>query len=452
LSFIFWILEFQHDYIENHFKTAATVEKNRLKIILLFCLIITAIIHFGFANSLGMAQNKDTTYISNQLDVPRIFIDCQDCDFNYIRNNITFVNFVREPQQAQVHILISEQKTASEGRKFSLRFLGRENFQGMDQNLVYTSLLTDTEDKQRRGLTQILKMGLMPYISQTAIAYNLDIKFDENEVDVARKQDEDAWNYWVFHLDLLGEFEAEESQNELDVVSSIKAERITETWKISSELVYEHQQENFKDDDEKILGKRREWEAEVEIVKSLNDHWSAGLFGRYNFSTYRNLNFSLGLAPGMEYNFFPWQQSDRQIFSISYSAGARSFRYDEETIFNKIKEILPYGRLRIELGLIQPWGEVDASLENSHYFHDLSKNSTKLETDLSFRITKGLALKLEIEAESIHDQLYLPKGDATREEILLKQKKLATTYEVSVLFGLRYSFGSIYNNIVNRRF
>jgi hypothetical protein len=399
-----------------------------------------------------MAQNKDSLHVSNQLDVLRIFIDCQDCDFNFIRNNIKFVNFVREPFQSQVHVLITEQKTASEGRKFSLRFLGRENFQGMDQNLVYTSPLTDTEDKLRRGLTQVLKMGLMPYVSQTSIANMLDLKYDENEVEAVRKQNDDAWKYWIFHIDLQGEVQAEESQNELDIVSSVIAERITEDWKISSEISYDHRQESYRDDDEKIIGKRKEWDAEAKVIKSLNAYWSAGLFGSYDFSTYRNIDLSLRFAPGIEYNFFPWSQSDRRIFSISYSAGVRSFRYDEETIFSKTKETLSYGRLRIELGLIQPWGEVDASLENSHYFHDLSKNLLKLETDLSFRITRGLAIKMEIEAESIHDQLYLPKGDASREEILLRQKQLATTYEVSVLFGLRYSFGSIYNNIVNRRF
>lgn len=423
-----------------------------MKFALLYCFIIIAIINFGFTNLPGMAQNKDSLHVSNSLDVPRIFIDCQDCDFNFIRNNIKFVNFVRDPFQSQVHVLITEQKTASEGRKFSLRFLGRENFQGMDQNLSYTSPLTDTEDKLRRGLTQVLKMGLMPYVSQTSIANMLDLKYDENEVEAVRKQNDDAWKYWIFHIDLQGEVQAEKSQNELDIVSSVIAERITEDWKISSEIRYDHRQESYRDDDEKIIGKRKEWDAEAKVIKSLNAYWSAGLFGSYDFSTYRNIDLSLRFAPGIEYNFFPWSQSDRRIFSISYSAGVRSFRYDEETIFSKTKETLSYGRLRIELGLIQSWGEVDASLENSHYFHDLSKNLLKLETDLSFRITKGLAIKMEIEAESIHDQLYLPKGDATREEILLKQKKLATTYEVSVLFGLRYSFGSIYNNIVNRRF
>jgi hypothetical protein len=88
----------------------------------------------------------------------------------------------------------------------------------------------------------------------------------------------------------------------------------------------------------------------------------------------------------------------------------------------------------------------------SHYFYDFSKNRVEFDTELSLHLIKGLSLALEFEAKMIHDQLYLPKGDATIDEILLKRKKLATTYEISSIFSLRYTFGSIYNNIVNRRF
>jgi hypothetical protein len=52
----------------------------------------------------------------------------------------------------------------------------------------------------------------------------------------------------------------------------------------------------------------------------------------------------------------------------------------------------------------------------------------------------------------MHDQLALVKGGATREEILLKRKELASTYTYFTYFGLSYTFGSIYNNVVNPRF
>ena len=142
---------------------------------------------------------------------------------------------------------------------------------------------------------------------------------------------------------------------------------------------------------------------------------------------------------------------DRKIFTAAYQVGIRSFNYIEETIYNKESEFLPYEALRLELELREPWGEVDASLEGSHFFKSLKYYQIELTTNVSFRLTRGFSIVFDIEAENIHDQLYLAKGDASLEEILLKRRQLSTSYDVKLSFGIRYTFGSIYNNIVNRR-
>jgi hypothetical protein len=46
----------------------------------------------------------------------------------------------------------------------------------------------------------------------------------------------------------------------------------------------------------------------------------------------------------------------------------------------------------------------------------------------------------------------LEKQGATAEEILLRQKQLNTAYELAGNIGITYTFGSIYNNVVNPRF
>jgi len=53
--------------------------------------------------------------------------------------------------------------------------------------------------------------------------------------------------------------------------------------------------------------------------------------------------------------------------------------------------------------------------------------------------------------ESVHNQVYLPAGELSQEEILLRQSAMATAYEISLSGGFRIRFGSIYNNIINRR-
>jgi hypothetical protein len=52
----------------------------------------------------------------------------------------------------------------------------------------------------------------------------------------------------------------------------------------------------------------------------------------------------------------------------------------------------------------------------------------------------------------IHDQLALRKGDLSQEDVLLHRKQLSTQYDYFGSIGLRYTFGSIFSNVVNPRF
>jgi hypothetical protein len=52
----------------------------------------------------------------------------------------------------------------------------------------------------------------------------------------------------------------------------------------------------------------------------------------------------------------------------------------------------------------------------------------------------------------IHDQLFLPKAGASEQEVLLRRRQLATSYSYFTFFGISYTFGSKFANIVNPRF
>ncbi len=52
----------------------------------------------------------------------------------------------------------------------------------------------------------------------------------------------------------------------------------------------------------------------------------------------------------------------------------------------------------------------------------------------------------------IKDQIFLPKEGATDEEILVRRRALGTDYRYFMNVSLSYTFGSIFNNIVNPRF
>ena len=52
----------------------------------------------------------------------------------------------------------------------------------------------------------------------------------------------------------------------------------------------------------------------------------------------------------------------------------------------------------------------------------------------------------------MRDQVFLPRRGASDEEILLQQRDLLTDFDYRLNVSLSYTFGSIFNNIVNPRF
>ncbi|MBD3383723.1 DUF481 domain-containing protein [candidate division KSB1 bacterium] len=398
----------------------------------------------------GNAQDTQSDKQS-AISTLRIYLDCHFFDRSFFIRSIPFVDFTRDPKLAHVHVLVTLQQTGSGGHRFTLDFIGQDEFEGLNQQLFYISRQSDTESIMRQGLVKVMKMGLLPYVSQTEASSALDIVFYK-ENQKAEERLGDPWNYWIFQIDFDGDLVSEKSNKELTLSNSIQAERVTEKWKFESFFYYRHDQETYQDDEEEINSTLRNRDLHLELVRSFTPHWSLGMFAGGEHSTYQNLDLRGYFSPAVEYNIFPWRVSNRKVFSIGYYLGFQNNRYIEETLYNKMQENLFYQQLRIQVELIQPWGDLDAGLEFFHYFHNFKYNSIEADFDISYRLTQYFSFYVELRAERIHDQLFLPRGEASREDILLRRRRLQTNYSLGAEMGIRFTFGSIYNTIVNERF
>jgi hypothetical protein len=408
----------------------------------IYLVVITILI---FTEGQSQEPEKKTGIIN-------FFLDCYHCDFTFVRQELDFVSFVREPQLADVHILVTESNTGGGGSKFFFNFIGLKEFKGLDYDYTIITNQSDSYDDIRKALLKIIKIGILPYYSKTDFLNNINIDLEESGNRKAGDMVIDRWNKWVFRLESGGEFQKEESQNKYSLDTQTSAERITEEWKTSLEASYEINRENYFDEGTKITNKQDTKQLSAELIKSLTEKWSAGIFGDYSSRTFLNIKNKFSTAAGIQYNVFPWKECNRRVFAIGYGVGLDIYDYNDTTIYDKMHESHGSEILMINLKLIQPWGEISVGLEGQNYFHDFSKNRLTLESDISLRLTKNLSVYCEIQSQLIHDQFYLPKGDASLEDILLERRKLATTYEVSGRLGFQFTFGSIYNNVVNERF
>jgi len=137
---------------------------------------------------------------------------------------------------------------------------------------------------------------------------------------------------------------------------------------------------------------------------------------------------------------------------LVYGIGGNYRDYIETTIFDKDEEFLFSHQFWANYRIIQKWGSINFNSNWSNYFHDWSKNRLTAGVGFNFRIVKGLNIHFGGNASRVRDQLSLVKGGATEQEILLHIKQIETSYNYGTWFGVSYTFGSIYNNVVNPRF
>ena len=394
------------------------------------------------------AQEDQTQQENLRQDAVRIFIDCQRCDMNYIRDEITYVNYVRDVKEAHVYILETRQSTGSGGNEYTFTFVGQNNFKGENDTLVYSTAPDETSDQIREGRTQMLRLGLMKYVAKTPLFKEVNISHEGQGED---KEVIDRWNYWVFEIELEPDIELEETKREVSIRNSIEARKITEDWKVELRYNQNYNREKIIDDDTATYIRKSQGLDNL-IVKSLGEHWSAGIALDISSSTFNNTKFGIEAFPSVEYNIFPYSQSTRRQLRVLYGAGYSFKQYNDSTIYDKMEDRLFKQKLEIAYQVQQKWGSVNLSMEASNYFHDWSKNRLELDGSLRIRIFKGLSLQLNGGIALIHDQLSLEKGERSAADVLLDLKELETAFTVEGSVGITYTFGSIFNNIVNPRF
>jgi len=328
--------------------------------------------------------------------------------------------------------------------------VGQNENEGMRDTISFVTSPDETQDERRIKEVQTLKMGLMRYIAKTPLSKYMNISFIE---PLSETVSSDNWDSWVFRSSIYGYLQGQKTYKNSYVSGNISASRITKDWKINIKSNLNESREKYIiDDTTTITGANSSKSFNILIVKSMSDHWSIGGANSFSTSSYSNEKFLFSLMPGIEYDLFPYSESTRRQLRILYTAGYSLVSYVDTTIYDKIKEHLWRHSITASYEVVQKWGNIDISLGYRNYLHDFTKNNLYVQGFIDLRIAKGLSINLGGSASLIHDQLGLVKEDIPLDQILLQRKELATQYQYFISFGLTYTFGSIYNNVVNPRF
>lgn len=413
------------------------------------------------------AQQPADTGAAAQDSALRVFIDCPSmqsgCDADYFRTELTFVNHVRAPEDADVHVLITTQATGAGGTEYTITFIGRRRFAGRADTLQYVAHQSDTDQERRAGVTHAIKLGLVRYAARTPLASALDVTYTAPLARGTEVALHDPWHYWVFTLSANGFFQGQQSTNSQQVFGSASANRVTAAWKILLGVNESYNRNSFTYTvqydsagvpirDTTVISIARSYGADALVVKSLGARWSAGVEVSADRSTFSNEDLVLKGGPAIEYDIFPYDQSTRRLLRVLYRVTGNYYNYSDTTIFDRVRETRAQQALTVALSATEPWGTVFGTLTGTTFLHDFGKNNVELFGGISMRVVRGLSFNISGDVSLVHDQLFLPKQGATPTEVLLQRRALATNYQYFASVGLSYYFGSKINNIVNPRF
>lgn len=383
----------------------------------------------------------------------RLFLDCHTrCDRDFLRTEITLVDWVTDRTASDVHVIASGLSTGAGGREVTLEFIGRAALASRADTVVFRTPPDATDDLYRREFERHLRLGLVRYLLAAGQGRSLVLEETTTDGAPVATTTADPWNFWVFTVQLDGELDAESREVGYDIGAEVRANRTTADWKIRLRLGGSIDRTTFElDDGEEFTAKRDGWSSRAMVVRSISPHWSVG--GVVDAWSYKpdNLDFRARIGPAIEWNLYPYAEATRRQLVVLYTVSLNRIDYVEETIFDEVEETRFDHQLQVAYETNQPWGSAYVSGSARNYLHDWSLNRLGISAGLELRLARGLEFEVDGSYSRVRNQITLRKGDATDEEIFLRLRELATGYRASVNVGLSYTFGSFLNTVVNPR-
>ena len=391
------------------------------------------------------------TSLYSQNNSIKLFLKCS-CDSNYIRDQINYIDYVRDQENANIILEVYGDPNGNRG-KYSIYFIGKNKFIGMDNQLSFESHPKMTNDEIRSGLKDKIQTGILRYLVKTTDINDLNISITKPESNISDNDSliVDKWKNWIFEISASGYYEKESSRKVNDFNGRFEVNRYTEDWRIETTLRFFKRIEEFLSETNNFKSSRVYKGAYGKIVRSISDHWSTGIFYGLSEDSYENIKFSNNFSPAIEYSIFPYKDVVRREMVLEYKIGYRKNNYQSKTIYGKNDEFLGTHSFAFKTRYRQNWGDIYSRFSFFTYLHDNSKNRLTFDNYLNIRIFEGFSLRLGAEIRFIRDQINLAAGQASIEDLLLQQRSIATDFYNEFRLGLTYTFGSAFNNIINTR-
>jgi hypothetical protein len=407
---------------------------------------------------------------------PRVFLDCEaqvPCNQGLVGDEAGWAELVGTAQEADVLVTVRGTNPAegNTGRRFILDFAGTGTMEGLSDQMTYAVPESATDGETGQGLAHLIAMGLVRYGVEAGLGNDMALDVSSrllastagtltgpgSAAEDPAAPAYDPWNYWVFRVGLSGNMDIQENRENVQISPNFGADRVTENWKFNFNVNFNLNRDRrtipatSTSPAREINNDRNNWGISTLIVKSVGGHVSTGIdIGAQN-SIQNNQQARITVAPGIEWNYYPYSEQNRRQLIAHYAVGAQYSNYADTTILGVVRETVPLHKVGVQYRASEDWGNAGVSLNASQYLHQGGLYSFGASGNLQFRIIRGLDLNLNASGGKIADQIYLSAAELDEEDVLLGRAALPTGYDFQFSVGLNYRWGSNFSTIVNSR-
>ena len=387
--------------------------------------------------------------VFSQEDKIKTFLKCS-CDARYIQQKTLFIDYVRDQNLSDLDVFVFEIGNGSGGIEYTFNFYGKKKLNNKEESVAVFLDPILTSNERREKLLNTYMLGLAFMLQNTAYEENFEVNYNMPE-SVLPTKTFDNWKNWVFEISGSFDYEDEKSINEKEYRLDFEIDRVTDLWRVRSDFGIRNNVKTFLGEEDNYNSVRDRIYFTGSLVKSISDHFSTGVFGSFQKDTFNNFRSFLNFSPALEYNIFPYREVLNREITFAYKIGYSNYDYIEETIYGYLNEKLFVQSLTLNLRYRKNWGGIYSYLSASQFLNGQNQNRLTFNNFINLRIIQGLALRVTGRFQLIRDQINLPKGEVSIEDLLLRQRQIATDFQNTISLGLSYTFGSIFNNIVNTR-
>lgn len=399
---------------------------------------------------LFLLLSVSTLVAQEKTDALRLYADCAFCSQDYLRQHLPYLEYVRARQLADVHLIASQWPTAARGQEVRYELIGQGRFAGLNDSLRFVLPLGASENEQNEKLAAELETALLPFLARTSYRKYLSFAYQPETKEKAIPSD--PWKNWVFTLSASGRYRKEAAFRSSNLRSTVLLRKVTPEIRLQSYNYLGLNENLFQTEDSQVRSISRELYSSNVAIRSINDHWSYGGEVEFRASYFDNLKFQNRYWAALEYNLFPYAESSRRQLRFTPELGYDYRHYNDTTIYNQIREGFLAFDFQIALALKEQWGEASTYIEVASFLNEPTRYELSFWAGLSLNLFKGLTLDINCDASLIRNQVGLPQSGLTKEEVLLQQRQQATNFRLASSLGFSYTFGSIYNDVVNPRF